>query len=228
MANIKLKDHYWETEGIYDAALSKTQKAINADIAEVAQNNSDLIIMSNTQPAATGNKIWIKEGVSYQIPVMDDLISNNITNNSSVTGTKVTDALNTLGSNVSSLQGDLNTLTNTAKGRFDLLYSRGSGASFISGELQVPNMNKYRLYLFVLTGDIMLICIRFSNLILGGFTTLNYNSDILTSYGCNYAFNTANNTLSINSDRRGFSNGTTSNFNGNTIAPQNIYGILAN
>lgn len=108
MANIKLKDHYWETEGVYDAALSKTQKAINADIAEVAQNNSDLIIMSSTQPTATGNKIWIKEGVSYQIPVMDDLISNNITNNSSVTGTKVTDALNTLGTNVSSLQGSLN------------------------------------------------------------------------------------------------------------------------
>lgn len=109
MANIKLKDHYWETEGIYDAAQSKTQKAINADIAEVAQNNSDLIILSNTQPSATGNKIWIKEGVSYQIPVMDDLISNNITNNSSVTGAKVTDALNTLSTNVSSLQGSLNT-----------------------------------------------------------------------------------------------------------------------
>lgn len=108
MANIKLKDHYWETEGVYDAALSKTQKAINADIAEVAQNNSDLIIMSSTQPTATGNKIWIKEGVSYQIPVMDDLISNNITNNSSVTGAKVTDALNTLGGNVSSLQTQIN------------------------------------------------------------------------------------------------------------------------
>lgn len=110
MANIKLVGNSWEAEGIFDKTQNKTQKAINAEIAEVAQNNSDLVILRNTQPTETGNKIWIKEGVSYQIPVMADLVSNNITNNSSVSGTNVTGALNTLGSNVSSLQGSLNSI----------------------------------------------------------------------------------------------------------------------
>lgn len=48
MSNIKLKDHYWETSGIYDKDLAATQRSINATAASMFPNNRGTEIVANT------------------------------------------------------------------------------------------------------------------------------------------------------------------------------------
>lgn len=50
MSNIKLKDHNWATDGIYDTNQSKTQKTINSDVNTIIGNTS----MGTTATTLTG------------------------------------------------------------------------------------------------------------------------------------------------------------------------------
>ena len=67
MANIKLKNNYWVTEGIYDTTDAKNQKQINAGLH---QDIEDTVIVSDTQPSATANQIWLPQtiGEGVQVP----------------------------------------------------------------------------------------------------------------------------------------------------------------
>ena len=67
MANIKLKNNYWVTESIYDTTDSKTQKQVNAALH---QDIEDTVIVSDTQPSATANQIWLPQtiGEGVQVP----------------------------------------------------------------------------------------------------------------------------------------------------------------
>ena len=67
MANIKLKNNYWVTEGVYDTTDAKNQKQINAGLH---QDIADTVIVSDTQPSASANQIWLPQtiGEGVQVP----------------------------------------------------------------------------------------------------------------------------------------------------------------
>ena len=66
MANIKLKNNYWATEGIYDTTDSKTQKQVNADLHQDIENLvsdisdlngalNDVVIVGDNTPFTSAN-----------------------------------------------------------------------------------------------------------------------------------------------------------------------------
>ena len=104
MANIKLKNNYWVTESIYDTTDSKTQKQVNADLH---QDINDLSIAISAEATARENADSDLNGAITSLG--SDDIANDSTN---VSGLKVTNALDTLNSAISSLAGEnKNTLT---------------------------------------------------------------------------------------------------------------------
>lgn len=117
-------------------------------------------------------------------------------------------------------------LLNTAKGRADVLYARGSGTPFTSGSLVIPNISKYCLILIMMTNDFPLIASVLSNAVIGGAAAGRYNSNGIMYGSVNYVLDTNTDTISIDSLRRGFSDGTTSNYNGNTIGINTVIGII--
>lgn len=97
MSNIKLKDHNWAAEGIYDTNQSKSQQTINSDVSTKigqatlqtsSQNLSgatnelkgradtldskydNVVTVANTQPSSEYNKVWLPLTVSEgtQVP----------------------------------------------------------------------------------------------------------------------------------------------------------------
>ena len=97
MSNIKLKDHNWAAEGIYDTNQSKSQQTINSDVntkigqatlqtssqnlsgatnelkgrADTLDSKYDNVVtVANTQPSSEYNKVWLPLTVSEgtQVP----------------------------------------------------------------------------------------------------------------------------------------------------------------
>ena len=84
MANIKLKNNYWVTEGIYDTTDAKNQKQINAGLH---QDIEDTVIVSDTQPSATANQIWLPQtiGEGVQVPTWAEHQADVSSLNSAIT-----------------------------------------------------------------------------------------------------------------------------------------------
>ena len=82
-----------------------------ADIGAAPQGTvDDIVVMSDTQPTSPNNRIWIKPGTTISVPTMDDITAavealgtDDIDNESTVTGTTTTDALNTLKTGIDTL-----------------------------------------------------------------------------------------------------------------------------
>ena len=82
-----------------------------ADIGAAPQGTvDDIVVMSSTQPTSPNNRIWIKPGTTISVPTMDDITAavealgtDDIDNESTVTGTTTTAALNTLKTGIDTL-----------------------------------------------------------------------------------------------------------------------------
>lgn len=123
--------------------------------------------------------------------------------------------------------------TVTAGGLNDLMSAFGkvlytSNTPFTSGDVSIPGISNYKLALFIMSNDNPLLCsVDNSNgFIAGGMVVLNYNSNALLSVGCNYAYNSSIEQLSINSLRRGFGDGSNSNYSGYNVGLVRVIGIV--
>ena len=114
MSNIKLKDHNWAAEGIYDTNQSKSQQTINSDVSTKigqatlqtsSQNLSgatnelkgradtldskydNVVTVANTQPSSEYNKVWLPLTVSEgtQVPTWAEHQALESSLNSSIT-----------------------------------------------------------------------------------------------------------------------------------------------
>lgn len=117
-------------------------------------------------------------------------------------------------------------LLNTAKGRADVLYDLGSGTPFTSGSLTIPNISKYSILAIALSNGATLIATEQNNAIVSGGVVAMFGSENLLTFGINYALDLSTDTISITSDRRGYSDGITSNYNGNTVGLKTVTGII--
>ena len=101
MSNIKLKDHNWDTTGIYDSTLGKTQKQVNADLTANKVNTSDYAPATKTSEMTqsvgkdSNGKLWTTPVSSATIvSATENWLANNITQE---TGYVIDDSLSVSG-----------------------------------------------------------------------------------------------------------------------------------
>lgn len=85
MSNIKLKDHNWDTTGIYDSTLGKTQRQVNADLTANKVNTSDYSPETKTSEMTqsvgkdSSGKLWTTPASSATIvSATENWLSNNV------------------------------------------------------------------------------------------------------------------------------------------------------
>ena len=85
MSNIKLKDHNWDTTGIYDSTLGKTQRQVNADLTANKVNTSDYAPATKTSEMTqsvgkdSSGKLWTTPVSSASIiSTTENWLSNNV------------------------------------------------------------------------------------------------------------------------------------------------------
>lgn len=101
MSNIKLKNHNWDTTGVYDSTLGKTQKQVNADLTANKVDASDYAPETKTSEMTqsvgkdSSGKLWTTPVSSASIvSATEAWLSNNITQE---TGYVIDDSLSVKG-----------------------------------------------------------------------------------------------------------------------------------
>ena len=115
---------YQSIDAVADTTTSEQIAAIQAAGAEVLNDipasytdlSSNLITMQDTQPTNTYNKMWIKNGTSYQIPTTEDVnhaifavtgtLKSNITSSGNIFTQSANDSRITSSTNVANIKMD--------------------------------------------------------------------------------------------------------------------------
>ena len=120
-------------------------------------------------------------------------------------------------------------ITNELKDNLDTIKNKlgkvlWNDTAFTTGSLTIPELSSYKLVLLVFDDTIQMLATLAGNILWGGCNIGAYASDGIGSYGCRYGV--AGNQITINATNRGFTNGTTSNYSGNTNGLVKVYGIV--
>lgn len=118
--------------------------------------------------------------------------------------------------NLNEMQNKLNdNATNYADENFSKIGKVLWEGSFTSGTIQVPHISEY-LVICIFAGNLMMI----GNQRYGGITFRTYRSTTTSSYGYRYTYNSANETLTTDTDNPGATDGA------NNIAITKIMGVF--
>lgn len=102
------------------------------------------------------------------------------------------------------------------------------GSAFTSGSINVPDLDKYRVFEFFFSDTLSILVTKSGsfNIIWGGINFGTYGSDTISTIACRYASSDISKTITINSNNRGYSDGTNSNYSGKTDGLIRIVGIV--
>lgn len=103
-----------------------------------------------------------------------------------------------------------------------------AGSAFTSGSINVPDLNKYVVFEFFFSDTVSFLVTRAgsSNIMWGGINYLMYGSNAIVTVSCRYSLSYESNTITIDSNNRGYSDGTNSNYSGKTDGLIRIVGIV--
>ena len=100
-----------------------------------------------------------------------------------------------------------------------------SGAAFTTGQISVPDLDKYKLLLLNLSsGNGMMVCSNDGSMLAGGIMSLQYGSYTFDQFMCSFSVSSGT-TLKITQNYQGVSNNSKSNYGGLTVGIVEIYGV---
>lgn len=143
MSNIKLKNHNWDTTGVYDSTLGKTQRQVNADLTANKVNTSDYAPATKTSEMTqsvgkdSSGKLWTTPVSSASIAsATETWLANNITQE---TGYVIDESLSVKGAAAdASACGDLkSSIDKTLLDEYSIIQRPYLGRTFVANNLTV-------------------------------------------------------------------------------------------
>jgi hypothetical protein len=110
---------------------------------------------------------------------------------------------------------DLNTIKSVVNNNASFIGKTLWEGSFSSGTISVPGISEYTM-ICILAGSLLMV----GNQRYGGMVFRTYRSTTTSSYGYRYTYNATNNTLTIDTDNAGATDGT------NNVAITKIIGVF--
>ena len=102
------------------------------------------------------------------------------------------------------------------------------GSAFTSGSITVPDLDKYRIFEFFFSDTVSILVTKSGSngMMWGGLNYVTYGTNAIATVSCRYSLSNVSNTITIDSNNRGYSDGTNSNYSGKTDGLIRIFGIV--